>query len=151
MGRPRKAPEDPKWNALDRIRAEQKASQLPDATAQPELTDIAPNGMYMGVVQLPRDLSPRISTQRIVQWVNRNGQLKAYITESAYHRTECKMWFDKLFRESWSQSLTRGAASLLPVKSKIHWVRFEPSFLKGENQSPERIDPMTDEVEVEQR
>lgn len=77
--------------------------------------------------------------------------LKAYITESAYHRSELKGLFDMLFRKSYTASISKGAASLLPVKSRIHWVRFEPEFLLGTNKKPERIDPSTDEKEVELR
>jgi hypothetical protein len=117
----------------------------PKKTDNPEQEmEIAPNGAHFGVIQLPRDLIPHPAAQRIVQWVNRNGELKAYVSESAYHRSELKSWFDKLFRESYSASISKGAAALLPVKSRIHWRRFHPDFLSGSVIEGERIDPTTD-------
>jgi hypothetical protein len=110
---------------------------------------ILPNGCHFGVVQLMRDLSPHPAAQRIVQWVNRNGEIKAYISESAYHRTELKSWFDKLFRDSYSASISKGGAALSPVKSRLHWIRFEPGFLTGQVAKPERVNPETDGPEEE--
>lgn len=109
-----------------------------------EIDEIAPNGAHFGVVQLPRDLKPAPAAQRIVQWVNWDGVLKAYVTESAYHRTELKSFFDLLFRKAYTAGISKGAASLLPVKGRIHWHRFEPDFLSGTNTDTERVNPETD-------
>lgn len=116
----------------------------PDNMTQEDF--VWPNGVSWGIVQLPRDLRP-FPTQRIVQTVNENGKLSAYITESSYHRSEVKGWYDKLFRDSYSGGISKGAASLMPVKSKLHWRRFEPGFLSGQTLDTPRMDPTTGEEE----
>lgn len=103
---------------------------------------IFPNGTHLGIVQLPRDLMPKPSAQRIVQWVNRMGELRAYVTESAYHRTELITWYDKLMRLSYQNSISRGSYALTPVKGRIHWCRFTEKFTK--TGKGERINPETD-------
>lgn len=108
--------------------------------------EIVPNGAHFGIVQFPQDLKPPPSAQRIVQWVNRNGTLSVYISENAYHRHEAFAWMDKLFRDSYRESIAKGATALTPIKGRIHWCRFTEEFcikLKGE-----RINPETDLPEV---
>ena len=113
-----------------------------------EIQDIFPNGSHFGVVQLPRDYLPKPSAQRIVQWVNLNGKLRVYITENAYVRTELITWYDKLMRMSYQNSISKNELALRPTKGRIHWVRFTEEFLKSGK--GERINPETDEPEVEQ-
>lgn len=110
---------------------------------------IFPNGVHWGVIQLERDLTPHPAAQRLIQWVNKNGVLKVYVSESAYHRTEIKMWFDKFFRDSYSSSISKGGVALGPVKGRIHWLEFNEEFvLTGKGL---RMNPETDEPEEEKK
>src|SRR4051812_29868467 len=114
--------------------------------------EMTPNGLHFGIVQLPRDLLPPPAAQRIVQWVNRDGVLKAYISENAYHRTELFTILDKLTRLTYDNSIRRGGAFLMPVRTRIHWHTFNLEFLTGDDEAlkPEhRVNPETDEPEDE--
>lgn len=136
-----------------------EASDLPiapDETApfvsRPKAGEIFPNGLHFGIIQLARDLNPQPAAQRIVQWVNRDGALKAYVSENAYHRTELFTILDKLSRMAYDASIRRGGAYLMPVRTRIHWHEFKEDFLKGEPEAlkPEhRVNPETDKPEEE--
>lgn len=107
------------------------------------------NGAKFGFTQLARDLLPSPAAQRIIQLVNNNGVLTEYITENAYHRAEAIDIFDKLVaRYAYGESITKGAATLLPVKWKIHWVLATDEFLSVGGH-PDRMDPSTGEVEID--
>ncbi len=143
MARPRGSKNKPKEQNLQPD-SETNTTEL--TQEQPDF--IWPNGVMFGVVQLPRDLaSGKFATQRIVQTVNENGKLSAYITESSYHRSELKPIFDMLFRKAYAAGISKGAASLLPVKERFHWRAFEPGFLSGTNTDTPRLDPTTGEFE----
>ncbi len=116
-----------------------------EKTALSSTDQIFPNGAHFGIVQLPGDLIPKPSAQRIVQWVNRGGQLSCYITENAYVRSELITWYDKLMRLNYQLSIAKGGACLSAIKGKIHWCRFTEEFLR--TQKGERIDPETDQPE----
>lgn len=108
-----------------------------------------PNGAMFGIIQLPIDLLPKPAAQRIVQLVNRNGELRVYMSENAYQRTELITWYDRLMRLSYQNSITKGGASLAPTKARIHWIRFtEEHCKKGRG---ERINPETDTPEAEEK
>ena len=107
---------------------------------------IFPNGVHFGIVQLERDILPSPPAQRIVQWVNRNGKLKAYISANAYMKSELFPLFDKLVRMSYAGSISHGSVALIPVRTRINWFEFTEDFLKGGDGY--RINPETDEEEV---
>jgi hypothetical protein len=120
--------------------------------ARPKKTEVKfeglyPQGVHFGIIQLERDLLPKPAAQRIVQWVNRNGELKCYVSENAYHRAELIDIFDKLYRLSYQQSISKGSPCLYPVKGRIHWTFFTESFCKGGDSA--RINPETDAAEVD--
>lgn len=107
------------------------------------------NGALFGIIQLPIDLLPKPAAQRIVQQVNRNGELRVYMSENAYQRTELITWYDRLMRLSYQNSITKGGATLAPTKARIHWIRFsEENCKKGRG---ERINPETDTPEGEEK
>lgn len=108
---------------------------------------IYPNGAHFGIIQLPGDILPKPSAQRIVQWVNRAGQMSVYISENAYVRNECITWFDRLMRISYQHSISKGSMALTPQKARIHWCRFTEEFCK--KRKGERINPETDKPEKE--
>lgn len=128
--------------AADTVRAEA-------AEAVNEAQAIFPNGAHFGIIQLPGDLLPKPAAQRIVQWVNRDGQLRVYISENAYQRTELITWYDKLMRLSYQHSISKGGAALAPVRGRIHWCRFTEDFCKKRRGA--RVDPETDQPEVEEK
>lgn len=114
-----------------------------------ENTSVFPTGVHFGIIQLPMDLNPKPCAQRITQLVNRDGTLQAYISENAYHRAELIDIFDKLYRLSYQQSISKGSISLFPVKGRLHWKRFTEEFcLAGDG---DRINPETDEKEAEEK
>lgn len=96
-------------------------------------------------MQLPQDVLPKPSAQRIVQWVNRDGKLQVYITEGAYERGEVQEWFYRLMKEGYAQSFPHGGMVLRPTKLRIHWCRFTEDFLK--TRKGERVNPETDQPE----
>jgi hypothetical protein len=109
-----------------------------------------PQGSHFGIVQLERDLYPKPTAQRIIQWVNRNGEITAYISENAYHRAELMEIFYKLQRMSYDRSITKGSVALNPVKGRYHWHYFSKEFALGEGVTPEgRVDPETDKAETD--
>lgn len=107
--------------------------------------DIVPNGAHFGMIQMPQDLLPAPSAQRIVQWVNRDGKLSVYVSENAYHRIEALQWLYKLERIAYDQSIAKGGFVLSPVKSRIHWLRFTEDFTK--TMKGVRVNPETDQLE----
>lgn len=112
---------------------------------------IFPNGAHLGVVQLPIDIAPRPSAQRLVQWVNRNGELECYISENAYAKNELFYWWDRLFRMTYQTSIAKGSVALGPIKARIHWCLFTEDFCKtgrGERMNPETGFPEDEEGEV---
>ncbi len=118
-------------------------------TLRPE--QVFPNGVHFGILQLPRDLMPAPAAQRIVQWVNRDGVLKAYISENAYQKTELFTILDKLTRMAFANSIARGGAHLMPVRTRIHWHEMTVPFLKGETdalKAENRINPESDTPEA---
>lgn len=120
----------------------------PEEKAEEKVNDptaVYPNGAHFGIVQLPGDLLPKPSAQRIVQWVNRNGKVDVYISENAYVRNECITWFDKLLRLSYQHSISRGSLALSPQKARLHWCRFTEDFCK--KRRGERVNPETDKPE----
>jgi len=105
------------------------------------------NGACFGVIQLEIDLMPKPSAQRIVQLVNYNGRLVQYVSENAYHRSELIDIFDKLYRASYQQSISKGAVALLPIKGRLHWKLFTVDFCK--TGKGDRVNPETGETENE--
>lgn len=122
-----------------------KKNEAESPQNDPEM--IFPNGAHFGVIQLPADLLPKPAAQRIVQWVNRDGALNVYVSENAYQRTELITWYDKLMRQSYQNSISKGCAFLSPTKGRIHWCRFSEEFCK--TRRGERVNPETNEKEVE--
>lgn len=116
-----------------------------EAEKPAEGEQIFPNGTHFGIIQLERDLSPKPAAQRIVQFVNRDGKLQAYVSENAYQRSECIDIFDKLYRYAYQQSISKGSVALLPVKGRLHWHRFTAEFCIGK--PSERVSPETDKAE----
>jgi len=126
MGRPRKYPRP-------------EETQTTTETAQPDF--IAPGGAHFTIIQLPIDLQPKPSAQRIVMLVNAQGQLKSYVTENAYIRVECFEVFEKLVRQAYAGSVARGGTSLYPQPTRLHWCHFTEEFCltgKGPRVSPEK-------------
>lgn len=107
--------------------------------------EVFPNGAHFGMIQLPQDLNPKPSAQRIIQWANRGGALKVYVSENAYQRAECITWFDRLVRLSYQHSISKGQMTLCPIKGRIHWLRFSADFCQ--TRKGERINPETDAPE----
>jgi hypothetical protein len=126
--------------------AKKKSEEL---DAQPDQTGVFPPGAHFGVIQLPIDLLPKPSAQRIVQFIHdaQEGRLRCYITENAYHRAELITHFDKLLRRGYETSISKGAISLNPLKTKLHWCEFTEEFCKT-GKGP-RIDPETNAPEQE--
>lgn len=106
---------------------------------------IFPNGVHFGIVQLERDILPSPPAQRIVQWVNRNGKLKAYISANAFMKSELFTHFDKLVRMAYNNSIVHGTIALVPVRTRLNWFEFTEEFLKGGEGT--RVNPETDEEE----
>ena len=107
--------------------------------------EIYPKGAHFGVIQLPVDLLPAPSAQRIVQWVNRDGILEVYVTASAYVRAELLEHLHRLIRIGYQESIRKGADTFHPIKSKIHWCRFTEAFCRS-GHGP-RVNPETGELE----
>lgn len=124
-----------------------KKSEAAKAVNDPDA--IFPEGAHFGIIQLPGDLMPKPAAQRLIQWVNRHGQLSVYISENAYQRTELITWFDRLMRLSYQHSISKGGASLAPTKGRIHWARFDEKFCR--TRKGERIDPETDLPETKEK
>lgn len=127
-----------------------KKAEEEEVVENPMQGRLFPNGVHYGIVQLPRDLLPRPSAQRIVQWVNRDGVLKCYISEGAYVREEALRHLDKLIRMSYAQSIAHGSPCLYPVRTRIHWREFTEGFVLGNADAMNeklRINPETDEEE----
>jgi len=82
-----------------------------------------------------------------VQLVNYNGRLVQYVSENAYHRSELIDIFDKLYRASYQQSISKGAVALLPIKGRLHWKLFTVDFCK--TGKGDRVNPETGETENE--
>lgn len=109
---------------------------------------VFPTGVHFGAVQLPIDLQPKPSAQRIVQFFHTADQgLRCYISENAFIRSELFMIMDRMFKESYRKSIAKGSVALLPVKMRLHWCEFTEEFCatgKGL-----RIDPETGKPEDE--
>lgn len=122
-----------------------KAKKSDDGT---EFGPAIPNGASFTIVQLERDLVPRPQAQRIVQTINWNGEIKAYISENAYHRNECLEHFMALVRKSYENSIKKGGIALYGIKGRIHWHEFTEEFcLKGKHGV--RLNPENGEPEQE--
>lgn len=95
-------------------------------------------------MQLAIDTKDRPSAQRIIQWVNKGGELSAYISENAYFRAECLETLYSLIRQSYDQSIPKGSSALIPYKGRFHWCEFTEEFAKtgkGERVLPESGEP----------
>lgn len=111
--------------------------------------EIYPNGAHFGVIQLPIDLLPKPSAQRIIQWVNRNGKLDVYVSENAFIRAELLEHLHRMIRIGYQESVQKGGGSLHPIKTRLHWCRFTEQFCKT-GKGP-RVNPETglSEEEIE--
>lgn len=130
MGRTRKNPDDPKWAALDEVKAKEIHPEVIDPETFTAEGYAWPDGAHFSLIQLPRDLSPRPPGLRIVQHVRKNQETRIYITESSYHRTEAKELKQKLEAFAY-QSIADGGPTSKPVKWKLHWHYFDSQFVRN--------------------
>lgn len=127
-----------------------KKSEEPkqDKVSTGQASGIYPLGAFFSVIQLPNDLMPKPPAQRILQMVHSQEHgLKCYISENAYQRSELIDHYDRLMRQSYMGSVSKGTSQLAPLRGKIHWCEFTVEFC--EKLSGPRIDPATNAPEVE--
>lgn len=91
------------------------------------------------IVQLPVDQNSPITTQRVLQFVTREGETKVYATESSYFKGEMYSKLSDFIEESMEVSIMKQQTTLAPVRGGRYWVPFNEDTLSGKPQK--RVDP----------
>lgn len=91
------------------------------------------------IVQLPVDQNTPIPSQRILQTVVRNGDVKQYVSESSYFRGEMYAFLAKFIELSFEASIQKKKTALTPVAGGRYWMHFNQDTWEGKPQK--RVDP----------
>lgn len=118
----------------------------PEDVPPPLPQTLAPKGAFYSIIQLPIDLQPKPSAQRILLMLNMGDEITTYVSENAYIRVELFELYNGLQRQAYNESIMRGAPALIPQPTKIHWCRFTEDFAK--TGAGPRVEPHKDFLEA---